>query len=488
MRYGHDQMNMWKINGRKFIIRYLICLAALIALAAGYWYLVRSARMARAREDASLTARYIESRIKDMEKLADIPAAWLDAEGDAAKDAIAASEDSTQYKDAFQRLAKALYDADRMAVIELAPAGTVRYAFPREAHESVIGADLVGEIGDGLVREDLSHEMKVIGPSFIDHLGTVLGFCVPVYYEDGSFWGYTVIAMKLPDALEELALERLTEQGYDCALRCKNDSGSMKAEWIGGTSKSTGSMSSVSIDIYGKEWILSVRPVSGWVSIGGIVLSVVVAAALAFLLAWILEKRKEARDEAMGKLRSDAKHDKMTGLLNHTASAEAIDEALQTVEGGVLLLIDVDNFKSVNDTAGHLAGDEVLIEVANAMRTTFRRNDILGRYGGDEFIVYMLGDISIPDFSVKASQFQRKIRKIPIGQTGKYAACSIGGARRCVETPTAEALVKRADEALYTSKGNGKDRFTIYDDSGSTVIVTPKQDENRRDHDFTLAE
>lgn len=229
-------------------------------------------------------------------------------------------------------------------------------------------------------------------------------------------------------------------------------------------------------------------PEEGWISIGGIFLSVLISLIGALLLAWILESRKANRDEAMSQLRSDAKHDKMTGLLNHTASAEAIDNALQTVEGGVLLLIDIDNFKTVNDTAGHLAGDEVLVEVANAMRTTFRKYDLLGRYGGDEFIVYMIGDISIPDFSVKASQFQRKIRKIPVGNTGTYVTCSIGGARRCAETPTAETLVQRADQALYTSKGNGKDRFTIYDDSGSTVIVTPNKDDSELDHDYSVSE
>ena len=481
-------MKVRRLNRKAFITKYLICLAVMIALTAGYWVRTRSTRADRARRAAAQVAQYIQARIDDMGRYSDVMAAWLDAEGDSVKKAISASADGEEHRSEFEKMAGALYDESIMSSIQLLPSASVKYIYPVEGNEDLSGTSKEGQWDEELAEAGSDGGMCILGPEFISKHGLVLGFYMPVYYDNGSLWGYTSTTMRLPDALMPLTLERLTEQGYDYVLKYVVDKDTGKTDRIAGSVQGMSDSADSVFEIQGREWILSVRPEEGWISIGGIFLSVLISLIGALLLAWILESRKANRDEAMSQLRSDAKHDKMTGLLNHTASAEAIDNALQTVEGGVLLLIDIDNFKTVNDTAGHLAGDEVLVEVANAMRTTFRKYDLLGRYGGDEFIVYMIGDISIPDFSVKASQFQRKIRKIPVGNTGTYVTCSIGGARRCAETPTAETLVQRADQALYTSKGNGKDRFTIYDDSGSTVIVTPNKDDSELDHDYSVSE
>lgn len=481
-------MRLRKLNKKLFIINFLICLAVFIAAAALYWTSVRSSRYTSAEKAAALEAKYIQGRINNMGKYADVPAAWLDVEGDDVKKAIADSEDGEEYRSEFERLAKSLYDEEDMYSVQLVPDGVVKYVYPAQENEILLGTDLREKEGEALERAEQSEDVVIIGPEFVSKIGLGLSFYMPVRYENGDFWGYTAIMMRLPDALQEIALDRLEEQGYDYELRYVTDAKSDKTERITGTLTSSRNTAQTEFDIQGTEWILSVRPKEGWISTGSVALTILIALAAALLLSWIAAMRQTHREEAMKQLQSDARHDKMTGLLNHTASAEAIDNALKTVEGGVLLLIDIDNFKTINDSAGHLSGDEVLVEVANAMRTTFRKHDILGRYGGDEFIVYMVGDISIPEFSVKASQFQRKIRKIPIGKTGKYVTCSIGGARRCVETPTAETLVHRADQAMYTSKGNGKDRFTIFDDSGSTLVVTQKKDESEFKHDYTISE
>lgn len=481
-------MKIPKIDGKRYAISFAICLAALIAALIACWGWVRSVAIGRAQRVAAQVAHDIEAKTSGIQGYADVPAAWLDVEGDQAKREIASSGDGTAYRAEFERIAQALYDPENMSSIRLAPDGVVRYVYPEDGNDSLLHEDLSESAGEELKKAADTREMTAIGPVFVDNVGLTLSFCVPVSYESGKLWGYTLVSMKLPEALESLVLDRLTDQGYNYELSCDAGGQTGKKERICGTARSMKNKTSLSFPVYEREWILDIRPVNGWISVPGVIWSLLLAFVCALLLAWILEIRRRFRTEAMNRLSSDAKHDKMTGLLNHTASTDAIDKALEDIEGGVLLLIDVDNFKTVNDTAGHLAGDEVLIEVANAMRTTFRRHDILGRYGGDEFIVYMIGDISIPDFSVKASQLQRKIRNIPIGQTGSYVTCSIGGARRCVETPSAEEMVKRADQALYTSKGSGKDRFTIYDDSGSTLVVAPKQDESVMKHDYAVSE
>ncbi len=477
------------ISRKKLIFKSVVIFAVLLTFVVVFWIWQRSAYVERAESIAAQVAGYIQTRIEDMQDSADVLSAWLDIEGDDVKKTLAESADGKEYREEFERMAQSLYDENSMTSVQLLPNGVVRYVYPIEGNETLIGSNITeGEEAPLLEEAAKENKLAVTGPYFVAKIGLGLNFRMPVYYSDGTLWGYTSLTMRLPDALEPLALSRLTDLGYDYELRYVIDNDTGKTDRIGGTVGLSEDTATFVFQIAGTHWKLSVRPISGWINAGTVFLTVLAAMLIAFVLAWVVEYRSASHDEAINQLRSDARHDKMTSLLNHTASAEAIDKVLATVEGGVLLLIDVDNFKEVNDSAGHLAGDKVLIEVADAMRTTFRRHDILGRYGGDEFIVYMLGDISIPDFSVKASQLQRKIRKIPVGNTGNFVTCSIGAARRCVETPTAETLVRRADQALYVSKGNGKDRYTIFDDSESTVIVTPQKDESELDHDYVISE
>ena len=480
-------MKSQKMNRRALLIRFLICLAILAALGCAYWVNMRSGRIRNAKRIAQAIAEDVQDRMNGIRKYAGIAAAWLDASGDEAKKALSDPGKAEKYRDTFGKIASALYDPDDMDSILLIAGETVALGYPESDSSDLRGKTPAQIWGTEPEKPEEAGQMLIFGPSFVKGHGFLQGFCMPAAPEHGSSRAEICVVMSLPDALYPFALNRLTGQGYDFCLSYVDKQNGKKTR-IAESKKGLRGLAEISFDADGTKWILGIRPASGWVSVGGILLTVLLVLAGALLLSWILEFRKENREDAMKKLRSDAKHDKMTGLLNHTSSEEAINESLKTEEGGVLLLIDVDNFKTVNDTAGHLAGDEVLVEVANAMRTTFRRFDILGRYGGDEFIVYMNGDISIPDFSVKASQFQRKIRKIPAGNTGQYVTCSIGGARRCVETPTAEDMIRRADQALYTSKGNGKDRFTIFDDSGSTLMKTPKRDGPEMSHDFTLNE
>ncbi len=482
-------MKKLKVNGKSFIWKFVIVLLVMITMVSAYWVWARASHKQKAEVIASQVAGYIETRVENMEESADVLAAWLDVEGDEVKEKIATSSDGKVYQSEFERIAKSLYSEESMTSVQLIPNGIIRYVYPMEGNETLIGTDITeGEEAEALEKAAASGEVVATGPTFVKKIGLGMNFRMPVYYDNGELWGYTSLTMRLPEALEPLALSRLTELGYDYEVFYVPNSEKGRKERIAGTIKAMDDASVTEFEIRDTKWYLIIRPVAGWINLGTLFLTVLGAAMLAFCFTWFVEYRRISREEAMSQLRADAKHDKMTNLLNHTASAEAIDNALKEIEGGVLLLIDIDNFKLVNDRAGHLAGDEVLVEVANAMRTTFRRRDILGRYGGDEFIVYMRGDVSIPDFSVKASQFQRKLRKIPVGNTGSFVTCSIGGARRCVETPTAETLVHRADQALYNSKGSGKDRFTIFDDSASTIIVTPKDKEGSDGHDYVVSE
>ena len=94
------------------------------------------------------------------------------------------------------------------------------------------------------------------------------------------------------------------------------------------------------------------------------------------------------------RLRVLAEHDWLTGLYNRRAAEAHVDEALLKNGGGMLLVLDIDHFKQVNDRYGHLIGDALLCEAARTLRDIFFPRDIIGRVGGDEFIIYILGGCS----------------------------------------------------------------------------------------------
>ncbi len=164
-------------------------------------------------------------------------------------------------------------------------------------------------------------------------------------------------------------------------------------------------------------------------------------------------------------LHEQATTDSLTGLRNRAETERAINEYLLRLdenEHSVFALLDLDNFKEINDKYGHDCGDKTLVYFADKLRTTFRFGDILGRLGGDEFVVYMTltADRKIVERrlielmdSLAGDDLIDKIGIPPL-------SCSIGC---CIASrgDTFDDVYKRADNAMYTSKNNGKGQFTL---------------------------
>lgn len=122
------------------------------------------------------------------------------------------------------------------------------------------------------------------------------------------------------------------------------------------------------------------------------------------------------------------------------------------------LMMDCDGFKSINDTFGHLAGDQMLKNIGKCLTCSFRSSDIIGRVGGDEFVVYMK-DVPSVDFVLrKCRQLRRLIRTM-----GGSTPLSISIGIAFVKSETAyEDVFRMADEALYQAKKDGGNRITVY--------------------------
>ncbi len=169
------------------------------------------------------------------------------------------------------------------------------------------------------------------------------------------------------------------------------------------------------------------------------------------------------KEEAM---RRKSQIDNLTRLYNKGAVKLLIDDALQSSEGEqkhALICIDIDQFKNINDSFGHLFGDEVLIEISKKIKRLFRSSDILGRFGGDEFILMVL---NLPDINFvrqKVKQLCDSIRHTyRMGDTEESISASIGVAIYPGDGSTYEELYDKADHASYTVKRKGKDGYMFY--------------------------
>jgi diguanylate cyclase (GGDEF)-like protein/PAS domain S-box-containing protein len=192
-----------------------------------------------------------------------------------------------------------------------------------------------------------------------------------------------------------------------------------------------------------------------------------------------------------GRLRQQAYHDSLTGLANRARLNEELDDALAVGSAPSLLLLDLDGFKSVNDTAGHQLGDEVLIAVAARLRSCTRPGDLIGRLGGDEFAVVVRDD---PSGDVAVALADRILAELepPLSLRGRTLRCSasIGVASRRPGGGASE-LVRDADVAMYVAKQRGRGRFEVFTADMHDALLLRRAVEERlqvcvRDGSFVL--
>lgn len=171
-----------------------------------------------------------------------------------------------------------------------------------------------------------------------------------------------------------------------------------------------------------------------------------------------------------------AQHDSLTNLYNRYTMENMIKNSLEDdKENHALLVIDLDNFKKVNDTYGHQEGDSVLVQFANILLKRFRKYDIVARFGGDEFTVFMK-TAGLPTVLERAKEVVEKCKGITISNTqSANVGASIGIALFPDHGKDFTDLFAAADKALYVSKENGKSCVTVYSDELSSLPGTNPQ-------------
>jgi diguanylate cyclase (GGDEF)-like protein len=174
------------------------------------------------------------------------------------------------------------------------------------------------------------------------------------------------------------------------------------------------------------------------------------------------------------KARQLADSDPLTGVLNRRAWTEA---ALQALEQGMsrpvaLLFLDLDHFKSLNDCYGHATGDRALVAVAAALRDELRPTDLLGRFGGEEFVALLQG-VDKENAVQIATRLCRRVHRLDV-HTGQprsddLLTVSIGVAMRSA-ADTVQSLTERADAAMYAAKLSGRNQVVCSGPVGPTLV------------------
>jgi diguanylate cyclase (GGDEF)-like protein len=166
-------------------------------------------------------------------------------------------------------------------------------------------------------------------------------------------------------------------------------------------------------------------------------------------------------------LRNQSIRDPLTGLFNRRYMEETLERELRRARRGNrsmgVLMLDLDRFKQLNDTAGHEAGDAFLRELGELLQRSLRREDIPCRHGGEEFVV-VLPDASLEDARRRAEQLREGIKLLRTPYKGGIVgplSASIGVAAYPEHGSTGEALIRTADAALYRAKREGRDRVMV---------------------------
>lgn len=350
--------------------------------------------------------------------------------------------------------------------VQLAPNGVVTEVYPEEGNEAG-KIDLLKDSNRGEISNYAKdHNITIIqGPIKLKQGGSGLVVRNPIYLEDENgqeyFWGFTIVILHVPEIFED-STNALSKFKYN--YRLSREASVLDKKYVEVDANCDKMIRPVTYNLtVGKEkWKLEIMPRAGWsnsktlylIFFGGLSL-VLLLTGLTIVLFLLDERRVE--------LKELAHKDGLTKLYNRYGFDEIAEKMISKnpKEHCVAVLLDVDDFKLINDMYGHAYGDKALISLAENMQKFFPSSALLGRNGGDEFCI-LLSNCTMEEMKESLIEFTKTPKTFSYkGQT--YSFCiSLGYAEYPNNAIVRSQLMRCADAALYEVKLHGKNGCMAY--------------------------
>ena len=356
--------------------------------------------------------------------------------------------------------------SDVIESIQLAPDGNVTDIYPSEGTEAS-KIDLLQDKDCSKIscyaRDN--HVIITQGPFDLKRGGCGIAVRNPVYLKDENnqeyFWGFTIVILRVPDIFSD-AISALSDFGYEYRLSKTDAPWSDTYKVVYQSDDQLTHTVSYGFTIGEENWKLEVAPESGWrdlrllIIVGGMFTTVVLLFS-GLTRVWLVSKENKNKFQIL------AHTDSLTGIYNRYGFDELAEKMINKNPKAkfVAVLLDIDDFKFINDIYGHVYGDRALKSLTDSMKAFFPKNTLLGRNGGDEFCILL------PDHTYKeAGELLLQFTKLP-----KTFSCkgkeypffiSLGYAEYPTFASSRSQLMRCADAALYEIKLHGKNGCMAY--------------------------
>ena len=372
--------------------------------------------------------------------------------------------------DAFTDMAASLFD-EYIDIVDIstAPEGKVDKVYPADTGLKK-GMDLYDESLGGIY----SDYSKLAGASVIMAPVTLVdgksGIVVrkPIFLDDGNFWGFVSVSFGLSDFLSRVNIGVLAEEGYEYKLIDNNViTGEPRVITEYSEEPLNAPVSAMISTAEGAFWQLEISPIKGWILPREALIVVILALAFSGLVSLLVMAYIALKANAK-ELEVLSYRDSLTNLYNPRSYQEHMEELTKKKLPFGIIYMDLNDFKNVNDTYGHEAGDALLNIVAKRLQNSIREKDRAFRIGGDEFVVVIHGTHDKKFYEGVINRMRQNVaRDVVIGEITLKVSISAGFAR-CPEDGTKlEDIVKKADDAMYYNKRMLKARRAAGQDRGT---------------------
>ncbi len=358
---------------------------------------------------------------------------------------------------------------------------TITHIYPYEENKSAIGIDLATEPSQRELILYAKNNLKAVFTAPVNLVEGGIGIIVRIpVVVNNAYYGQVAIIFDYDKTIAASGIEELSDEYIVELAGFDSLSGEKTTIWNSGGDLGRDSITQ-EVDLYGSTLTLTVMPREGWLGITVLNYMIWFIGLIVSLLAFMgmykvisfnedLKVANEELENTIDRLQQSeayitymAEHDALTEIYNRRKFVNVLETQLSSGKTGSVLLLDIDNFKNINDTLGHVYGDKVLISISKGLIDAVDDNVYVFRFGGDEFIVLLMDetDTECVDICVKNIVKHLKLSN-EVEQIKNHITASIGISRFPINGNTVEELLLKADIAMYSAKKSGKNKREFF--------------------------